>query len=115
MTVPQFLSQGTVMTTLQPAPSVPRVPWALQFLFVLTLALLAAMRLAFANSADDQRVTRPGNAESGRLFFRNDDRTQVAAPLLNTDVRIAVSGMVARAVVKQQFENTSADWVEGVY
>jgi Ca-activated chloride channel family protein len=103
------------MPALQTAPSVPRVPWALQFLFVLTLALLAAMRIAHATTADDQRVTKPRDAESGRLFFRNDDQSQVAAPLLNTDVRIAVSGMIARATVKQQFENTSANWVEGVY
>ncbi|HEX2116883.1 MAG TPA: marine proteobacterial sortase target protein, partial [Alphaproteobacteria bacterium] len=94
----------------------PHVPWPLQLLFVITLALLAPMQIAFANTPEDARRTeRPRDAESGRLLFRNDDHTYVAAPLVNTDVRIAVSGMIARAVVKQQFENTSGNWVEGVY
>jgi Ca-activated chloride channel family protein len=104
------------MTLSGQATAVPRVPWSLQFLFALTLALLAAMRIAFANTPEDQRrIERPRDAESGRLFFRNDDQSHAAAPLLNTDVRIAVSGMIARATVKQQFENKSANWVEGIY
>jgi Ca-activated chloride channel family protein len=93
----------------------PRVPWTLAFVLFIALAALAAFGAARANTPEDRRIERPRDAESGRLFFRNDDQSHVAAPLLNTDVRIAVSGVIARAVVKQQFENTSPHWVEGVY
>lgn len=104
------------MPTSQPTAAVPRVPWTLQRVFILALALLAtAVGAAWAAAPDDRRNERPRDAESGRLYFRSDDQTHVAAPLLSTDVRIAVSGLVARAVVRQQFENKSANWVEGIY
>ncbi|MEW8013723.1 MAG: VIT domain-containing protein [Candidatus Sedimenticola endophacoides] len=37
------------------------------------------------------------------------------APLLDTDVRMEISGMTARVVVKQRFRNPGEQWVEGVY
>ncbi|MCW8948483.1 MAG: hypothetical protein OQL17_00770, partial [Sedimenticola sp.] len=39
----------------------------------------------------------------------------VDAPLLDTDVEMVISGMMARVVVKQQFKNPSQEWVEGTY
>ncbi len=39
----------------------------------------------------------------------------VPAPLLETDVAISVSGLVARTRVTQRFQNPTALWVEGVY
>lgn len=39
----------------------------------------------------------------------------VPAPLLSQDVHISISGIVARAVVKQQFVNRSQEWVEALY
>ncbi len=38
-----------------------------------------------------------------------------AAPLLATDVEIRVTGIVARALVRQEFSNPTAEWAEGVY
>ncbi len=37
------------------------------------------------------------------------------APLLDQQVRIFISGMTAKAVVRQQFENRSSEWIEAVY
>lgn len=37
------------------------------------------------------------------------------APLLDTDVRMEISGMTARVVVRQRFRNPGEQWVEGVY
>ena len=37
------------------------------------------------------------------------------APMLRTNVEISVAGLIARATVKQQFENPGSEWAEGVY
>jgi len=37
------------------------------------------------------------------------------APVLRTDVRIRVTGMISRVAVTQQFENPTALWLEGIY
>jgi len=55
-------------------------------------------------------------AREGTLLFKSEAKGETfAAPLLSTDVAIRVSGLVARAQVKQTFRNPSEDWYEGVY
>lgn len=39
----------------------------------------------------------------------------VEAPLLRTDVRMQVTGVIARVEVAQQFENPTAQWLEAIY
>lgn len=55
----------------------------------------------------------------GTLLFRTDQAGRFTpAPLLKTDVQIAVTGMIARATVRQEFTNPSTikgDWLEGIY
>jgi len=59
---------------------------------------------------------KAAEAREGTLLFRSDAKGEtLAAPLLSTDVVIRVSGLVARAQVKQTFHNPSEDWYEGVY
>ena len=114
----EFFLQGTRMASAKlSSATAPRAPWSIHLLLTLIVALVAAFaRPALPNTPEDgSTVQRPRDAESGRLFFRGDDQRQIPAPLLHTDVRIAVSGMVARSVVKQQFHNAGAGWVEGVY
>jgi Ca-activated chloride channel family protein len=114
----EFSLQGTRMVSAKlSSATAPRAPWSIHLLLTLIVALVATFaRPALPNTPEDgSAVQRPRDAESGRLFFRNDDQSTTPAPLLLTDVRIAVSGMVARSVVKQQFHNTGAGWVEGVY
>lgn len=84
-------------------------------LFVVFLAVLtgALPTHAAVSNSDD---VRPQDAASGSLFLRAaPDARFVPAPLVATDVTIAVTGMVARAAVRQQFQNTGSDWVEGIY
>ena len=52
--------------------------------------------------------------KSGTLFIRSAQQSSLA-PLLNTDVQIQVSGVIARAKVIQHFQNPGSDWVEGTY
>ncbi len=55
----------------------------------------------------------------GTLMFRTDQAGRYTpAPILKTDVQIAVTGTIARATVRQEFTNPSrkkGDWLEGIY
>ena len=55
----------------------------------------------------------------GALLFRTDQAGRYTpAPLLKSDVQITVTGLIARATVRQEFMNPSKgkdDWLEGVY
>ena len=52
----------------------------------------------------------------GTLLFKTDVPGQyIPSPLLNTDVSMQISGMVARVKLSQQFRNTGTEWAEGVY
>ncbi len=62
------------------------------------------------------RCERPTDAASGSFYLRRSaDDAWTRAPLLDTEVTIHVSALVARATVVQRFRNGSDEWVEGVY
>jgi Ca-activated chloride channel homolog len=76
----------------------------------LILAGLISVLAAQAAGAEVGRVTE------GTMLWRTAEQTElVPAPTLKTDVRIVVTGIVARATVRQDFTNPSRLWVEGVY
>jgi Ca-activated chloride channel homolog len=83
---------------------------------VATCVALAATALLTSRDARaaDAAAMRPGPL-SGGLVLGTDAGERAAAPLLGTDVRIRVNGMVARAEVTQTFRNPQDDWLEGVY
>jgi len=55
----------------------------------------------------------------GTLLFRtNQPGRFTPAPILKTDVQIAITGIIARTTVRQEFTNPSekkGDWLEGIY
>jgi Ca-activated chloride channel family protein len=56
--------------------------------------------------------------EGALLFRTNQPGRFTPAPILKTDVQIAVTGTIARATVRQEFTNPSkqkGDWLEGIY
>jgi Ca-activated chloride channel family protein len=56
--------------------------------------------------------------EGTLLFKTNQLDRYTSAPILKTDVQIAVTGIIARATVRQEFTNPShkkGDWLEGIY
>ncbi len=57
----------------------------------------------------------PGDAATGTLYLKGAGDARTATPLLFTDVRMRVAGMVARVSVAQRFVNPTAEWREGVY
>ena len=60
-----------------------------------------------------------GDVKQGSLLLKTTQAGRyIPAPLLKTDVRISVTGTIARATVSQEFMNPSRDkddWAEGVY
>lgn len=53
---------------------------------------------------------------AGSLLFRTETPGEhIAAPVVSTDVKIDVTGPIARTVMTQRFRNPSDGWVEGIY
>src|SRR5438132_11213505 len=83
---------------------------ALRLIQGLILVGLISVLAAQAAGAEVARITE------GTLFWRTAEQSAlVPAPKLKTDVRIVVTGIVARASVRQEFSNPSAAWAEGIY
>jgi len=79
-------------------------------LFVSLVLALAVFVISF-----EARAASSDNPGQGTLLLRDEGGGRTAAPLLSTDVRMAISGMVARVQVSQRFANPTATWREGVY
>ena len=101
----------------------PVVP-ALRFLFLLWLAAHGKAQALPTDQAGDLAVprapwgppVRTDQVRSGSLLIRTDQPgVFLPAPSLETEVSIRVTGIVARASVRQRFANTAGDCVEGVY
>ena len=88
------------------------VLFAVRFLFLLWLA-------AHGRAQSLPELGPPVRADqvrSGSLLIRTDrPGVFLPAPALETEVSIRVTGIVARASVRQRFANTAGDCVEGVY
>jgi Ca-activated chloride channel family protein len=80
------------------------------WLWILAL-LLVLQALPEPVSADE---TAPDAAQTGSLLWRME-QLYTTATTLNTDVRMDISGLVARVKVRQEFRNEGGDWVEGIY
>jgi Ca-activated chloride channel family protein len=95
-----------------------RIAKAVLWVFtVLAVVATAAVLLLAAGGARAATLVpmKPADAAGGTLLFKADDGETFAVPLLATDVDIRVSGMVARATVRQRFRNPHPEWYEGTY
>lgn len=89
----------------------------------LLISLLLAMPAAWSQSGGGQSGgSQPSGAQSseaapnGGLFFKSDKAGEFyEAPILRTEVKLAVAGTIVRATVRQHFVNPSSAWLEGVY
>lgn len=92
-----------------------RAPGLLTRLALAVLFSVLAVTAARAESPGDPRL-RPGRVTEGTLLWRSTPQeTPVPAPVLETDVEIVVTGIVARARVRQEFTNPGPEWAEGIY
>jgi len=98
------------------------------FNLIMILIIMSFSDRPLANTLDDvidnevniEQATdvKPEEVKQGSLLFKNDQghtNNFTQAPTLDTDVHIQITGMTARATVKQKFHNNSADWKEGIY
>ncbi len=87
-------------------------PAALRMLRI-ACAVLASVTIAGASEGDG---AASGAERRSSLVLRSPGGGDtVEAPLLETEVRIAVQGPLARVRVVQRFANPSSIWMEGVY
>jgi Ca-activated chloride channel family protein len=56
----------------------------------------------------------PGQAGIGSLLWQME-QGYATATLMNTNVDMEISGLVARVSVRQEFRNEGSEWVEGIY
>ncbi len=75
------------------------------------LFVLAPTRISFAQTPQNTAEAVP----AGLFFHADREEAALEAPLLKSEVQIAVNGTVARVKLRQHFLNPSTAWVEGVY
>ncbi|MDH3616819.1 MAG: marine proteobacterial sortase target protein, partial [Gammaproteobacteria bacterium] len=56
----------------------------------------------------------PGQARTGSLLWQME-QGYATATLMNTNIDMQISGLVARVSVRQEFRNEGSEWVEGIY
>jgi Ca-activated chloride channel family protein len=91
---------------------------ALRILTALAAVAAAGVLLLAAGGARASTLVpmKPQDAAGGTLLLKSNANGETfAVPLLATDVEIRVSGMVARAAVRQRFRNPHPEWYEGIY
>ena len=81
-----------------------------------TAVTLAGVVLLLAQEAQAAEFMpmRPAQAQQGTLLLKSEGST-LAVPAVATNAEIRVSGIVARAVVRQTYRNPYDAWFEGIY
>lgn len=76
---------------------------------------VAVMLYVWGLSGPVFAITLDQVAAGSLLLDAETPGERIAAPVVATDVKIAVTGPIARTVITQRFRNPSDGWVEGVY
>ena len=79
------------------------------------LALYACFGLLAEYAYASNNETRPMESTGGSVWLLTENGSYANALLLETDVSFDVSGIIARATVRQRFRNTASMWAEGIY
>ena len=79
------------------------------------LALYACFSLLAEYAYASNNETRPMESTGGSVWLLTENGSYANALLLETDVSFDVSGIIARATVRQRFRNTASMWAEGIY
>ena len=81
-----------------------------------TSIALAGVVLLLAHDAHASELVpmKPAQVQQGTLLLKSEGAT-LAVPAVSTSAEIKVSGIVARAVVRQTYRNPYDAWFEGIY
>ena len=79
------------------------------------VALILSFYCVVVNASEN--ISQSVNCEEIKcgLALRDAKGNAYRPPTLETDVKIFVTGIALRTVVKQRFENPSDEWLEGIY
>jgi Ca-activated chloride channel family protein len=88
----------------------------LVYIAVMVCFLLAG-GLTDSHAAMEEQAdgVQPGEVLRGELLVAMEDGRLQPAPLVSQQVKMTVSGIVARVVVEQHFVNPGASWIEALY
>jgi Ca-activated chloride channel family protein len=89
-----------------------RAPWRWMAPGILLCLFLPGLAAAVQETSIDDLT--PGQMQSGTLLVRMRAGYRVATRM-NTDIKLKVSGLVARVSVRQRFMNDGSEWAEGIY
>ena len=96
--------------------SFPSARYQLMIIFILVLYWCLLPGTVKARPIESTHSLTLQEVKQGSLLFKSDQPNQfLPAPTLRTDVEVSVTGLIARARVKQQFTNPGSEWAEGVY
>ncbi|WP_447968556.1 marine proteobacterial sortase target protein [Nitrospira sp. M1] len=83
---------------------------------VLTLIALLIVFTTDAYAESSTQYTSPHDATQGTLLFRSSEGLSYSpAPTVETNAHISITGLIARTVVRQTFQNPGPGWTEGIY
>jgi Ca-activated chloride channel family protein len=104
--------------------TVPQTHWTIVLIFTAVIAALLFPGWAQLSWAQRQRLPSPPRSsvtqaslitQGSLVSLEAEGRLREFCPLKHTDVKIEVSGFLARATVTQHFVNPSAEKIEAVY
>jgi len=94
-------------------PKILRQQASWRWLAILLLVITAPGVPAQTNG-DPESEVNPSQVQSGSLLLRMRSGYEIATRM-NTDIETRISGLVARVRVRQVFQNSGQQWVEGIY
>src|SRR5690606_29810635 len=106
---------------LQPATSSPGfsrvVKWFLVLLIAVTATVIAAVARAVPHAAPQEfnETFSPTEVQTGTLLFKDAQGRFAPALHHESEADVVITGMLAKVVLRQRFENTGSEWLEGVY
>tara|TARA_R110002094_G_scaffold36203_17_gene48836 strand:- start:1579 stop:3729 length:2151 start_codon:yes stop_codon:yes gene_type:complete len=104
-----------LMMTIQPVHQLLAVRTLLRLCFELLPRLVALFLCGLLLNASIARAEVDFEPGSGQLLLQRPGLPPEPALLQHSRFAVQIAGMVAVVRLQQTFENTSGDWVEGVY
>src|SRR3989440_12808651 len=87
----------------------------LKFLSVVAVATLSIIGLSASRNSVTIASAQNGETQGSLQVIDPSGKPKAVCPLKHTDVKVEISGFLARAVITQEFENPFKEKIEAVY